>query len=94
MVLNDYDWHFFGMLLALCQAFYIKASWLGIIQRLVHAKLKQLYVRDVQIHFNAEGGTSARKYKWDHQAWGGPHPLTSCDGLESEINAHDSTCNF
>lgn len=92
MLLNEYD----------CGTFFerswlyadVKAPWVGIINRLVHARLKQLYARDGQIHFNAEGGTSAHKHKQDHQAWGGLHPWSGCDDLASEIDAHDLICNF
>lgn len=65
MVLNEYDSGTFferSWLYA-----HIKASRIGL-KRLGHAKLEQLYARDGQIHFNAEGGTSAHKHKQDHQA--------------------------
>lgn len=92
MVLNEYDCGTFFE----CSWLYahVKASWIGIIKRLGHARLKQLYARDGQIHFNTEGGTSAHKHKQDHQAWEGPHPLSGCDDFASEIDTHDLICNF
>lgn len=91
-------WFWMNMTVALffeCSWLYVhvKASWIGIINRLGHARLEQLYARDGQIHFNAEGGTSAHKHKQDHQAWEGPHPLSGCDDLASENDARDFICN-